>query len=126
MAARPRGSIAMAGIGGAGTNSQSDDRDSRATVTGVLQMAGWQTTLKRRRRVYSMLRVTLVIIATLTATSIAAFGEQRMISVGDRRLAVYCDGAVTDSRTVILISAASSATDWLNTVQPGIAKFTQV
>jgi len=39
-----------------------------------------------------MLRVTLVISASLLATSIAAFGEHRMISIGDRRLSVYCDG----------------------------------
>ena len=36
--------------------------------------------------------VTFLIGAGLLAASVAAFGEQRMISIGDRRLSVYCDG----------------------------------
>jgi len=75
---------------------------------------------------YSVLRVTLLISASLLATSMSASGEQRMISIGDRRLAVYCDGQATRSRTVILISpGANSAEEW-GTIQPAISNFTRV
>ena len=74
----------------------------------------------------SMLRVSLLIIASLLATSIAAFGEQRMIGIGDRRLSVYCDGEATRSPTVVLIPAGGrTAQDWA-TIQPAVASFTRV
>ena len=73
-----------------------------------------------------MLTVTLLISASLLATSIAAFGEQRMISIGDRRLSVYCDGEAVRSPTVILIPAGGrTARDWA-TIQPAVSTFTRV
>src|SRR5438309_9612856 len=75
----------------------------------------------------SMPRVTLLIMsASLLATSIAAFGEQRMISIGDRRLSVYCDGEAARSPTVVLIPAGGrTAKDWA-AIEPGVSSFTRV
>ena len=73
-----------------------------------------------------MLRMTFLIGIGLLATAIAAFGEQRMISVGDRRLAVYCDGKPAHSPTVILIPAGGrAAKDW-EKVQPAVSSFARV
>src|SRR5258708_32828363 len=70
--------------------------------------------------------VTLLISASLLATSIAAFGEHRMISIGDRRLSVYCDGEAARSPTVVLIPAGGrTAKDWA-TIQPAVSSFTRV
>jgi pimeloyl-ACP methyl ester carboxylesterase len=63
--------------------------------------------------------------AALLATSIATFGEIRMIRVGDRRLSIDCDGEV-GSRTVVLIAGGGrTAADWAK-VQPAVAKFARV
>ena len=49
-----------------------------------------------------------------------------MISIGDRRLAVYCDGEAKRSPTVILIPAGgSTAKDWAQ-VQPAVSTFARV
>ena len=74
-----------------------------------------------------MVRTTVLISISLLANSIAAFGEQRMINVGNRRLAVYCDGdAGSRSQTVILIPAGgSTAKDW-EKVQPAVSAFARV
>jgi pimeloyl-ACP methyl ester carboxylesterase len=73
-----------------------------------------------------MFRFTLFIGASLLATSIATFGEHRMISVGDRRMSVYCDGEAGRSPTVILIPAGGrTARDW-ETIQPAVSSFTRV
>jgi pimeloyl-ACP methyl ester carboxylesterase len=49
-----------------------------------------------------------------------------MISVGDRRLAVYCEGDAARSPTVILIPAGgSTAKDWVK-VQPEVSGFARV
>ena len=73
-----------------------------------------------------MIRVALLISASLLATSIAAFSEQRMISIGDRRLSVYCDGEAARSPTVVLIPAGGrTAQDW-SSVQPAVSSFTRV
>lgn len=73
-----------------------------------------------------MLRLTLLVGAGLLATSVAAFGEQRMISIGDRRLSVYCDGEVARLPTVVLIPPGGrTAKDWA-TIQPAVSNFTRV
>jgi pimeloyl-ACP methyl ester carboxylesterase len=73
-----------------------------------------------------MLRFALLVIAVLLATSTAAFGEHRMISIGDRRISVYCDGEPRRSPTVILIPAGgSTAKDWAM-VQPAVSGFSRV
>lgn len=59
-------------------------------------------------------------------TSIAAGYDLRIVSIGERNLAVYCDGEATGAPTVILIPAGGrTAKDWAP-VQPGIAKFARV
>src|SRR3989442_1672631 len=72
-----------------------------------------------------MVRLTFLIGAGLLA-SIGAFGEHRMIGIGDRRLSVYCDGAAVRSPTVVLIPAGGrTAKDWA-TIQPAVSSFTRV
>jgi pimeloyl-ACP methyl ester carboxylesterase len=69
---------------------------------------------------------TVFAIAVVLATSAAVFGEHRMISIGDRRVSVYCDGDPGRSRTVILIPAGgSTAKDWAM-VQPAASGFSRV
>jgi pimeloyl-ACP methyl ester carboxylesterase len=73
-----------------------------------------------------MLLTALLLSGSLLATSIVAFGEQRMISIGGRRLSIYCDGNAVRSPTVVLVPAGGrTAKDW-EKVQPGIASFTRV
>jgi pimeloyl-ACP methyl ester carboxylesterase len=73
-----------------------------------------------------MFRLTLLIGVGLLTPSFAAFAEQRMISIGDRRLSVYCDGQTARSATVVLIPAGGrTARDWA-TIQPAVSSFTRV
>jgi pimeloyl-ACP methyl ester carboxylesterase len=73
-----------------------------------------------------MLRFALLEIAVLLTISTAAFGEHRMISIGGRRISVYCDGEPGPSPTVILIPAGgSTAKDWAM-VQPAVSGFSRV
>jgi len=72
------------------------------------------------------LRRTLFTAAGLLAASVAAFGGQRMVRIGDRRLSVYCDGEAARSPTVVLIPAGGrTAKDWA-TIQPAVSSFTRV
>ena len=74
----------------------------------------------------NLLGLTFFAIAVVLATSTAVFGEHRMISIGDRRVSVYCDGDPGRSRTVILIPAGgSTAKDWAM-VQPAVSGFSRV
>ena len=62
----------------------------------------------------------------LLGTPFAVSAEQRLISIGDRRLSVYCDGEAGRSPTVILIPAGGrTAKDWAM-VQPAVSRFTRV
>ena len=73
----------------------------------------------------TMYKTSLFCAAALLAAS-TAFGEQRMISIGERRISVYCDGKAGTSPTVILVPAGGrTAKDW-STVQPEISNFTRV
>jgi pimeloyl-ACP methyl ester carboxylesterase len=68
----------------------------------------------------------LLLAAALLAFPFALPGEQRMIGIGGRRIAVYCEGASAASPTVVLVPAGGRpARDW-TPVQPGIAAFTRV
>ena len=81
------------------------------------------------------MRGALIFIALVLSASISAVGQAnnekaavqpRMISVGDRRIAVYCDGAAGRSPTVILIPGGGRpAQDW-EKVQPAVASFARV
>lgn len=67
----------------------------------------------------------LLAIAVLMGASSSVFGEQRMISIGDRRISVYCDGKAGSSPTVILIPAGgSTAKNWA-AVQPEVSGFSR-
>ena len=73
-----------------------------------------------------MLRINFLIVIGLLATAAGAFGEQRMISIGDRRLAVYCEGEPAHLPTVILIPAGGrTAKDWAQ-VQPVVSTIARV
>ena len=73
-----------------------------------------------------MLRLTFLMGAGLLATSVAALGEHRVFSIGDRRLSIDCDGEATRSATVVLIAGGGrTATDWAK-VQPAVASFARV
>jgi pimeloyl-ACP methyl ester carboxylesterase len=57
---------------------------------------------------------------------LASAQQPRMVNIGDRSLAVYCDGEPTRSPTVILIPAGgSTAKDWAK-VQPAVSSFARV
>lgn len=91
-----------------------------------------QSSLSRtiqKRAVYSipsMVRYACLIGAVSLTASLPAVAEQRMISIGDRRIAVFCDGEAGPSRTVVLVPAGgSTAKDWA-TIQPAVSSFTRV
>ena len=73
----------------------------------------------------SMLRSAFLIGVGLLATSIGVFGEHRMISVGDRRLSMDCDGAAGPATVVLIAGGGRTAKDWAK-VQPAVASFTRV
>jgi|SRR5579871_429450 len=71
-------------------------------------------------------RFAVLATAVLLAAAPSVLAEQRMISIGDRLIAVYCDGKTANAPTVILIPAGgSTAKDWA-TVQPEVAGFARV
>jgi pimeloyl-ACP methyl ester carboxylesterase len=82
-----------------------------------------------------MMKHTLVFLALALMAPTSAIGQAkdekvatrpRMISVGDRRIAVYCVGEAKPLPTVILIPGGGrSAEDWAK-VQPAVASFTRV
>src|SRR5579862_1203438 len=73
-----------------------------------------------------MFRFILLALAVHLTTSMVAFGEYRMISLGSRRISTYCDGEIQRSPTVILIPAGGSvAKDWAM-VQPAVSGFSRV
>ncbi len=72
-----------------------------------------------------VLRGTVFISASLLATSITAFGEHRMISIGDRRLSIDCDGEAASATVVLIAGGGSTAKVWAK-VQPAVAKFARV
>jgi pimeloyl-ACP methyl ester carboxylesterase len=72
-----------------------------------------------------VLRGTFFISAGLLATSITAFGEHRMISLGDRRLSIDCDGKAGSATVVLIAGGGRTAEDWAK-VQPAVSKFARV
>src|SRR4051812_29258153 len=71
-----------------------------------------------------MIRLSFIIVGLLAA-SVAAFGEHRMISVGDRRLSIDCDGAVGSPTVVLIAGGGRTAKDWAK-VQPAVSTFSRV
>ena len=72
-----------------------------------------------------VLRGTVFISAGLLAASAAALGEHRMISAGDRRLSIDCDGQAGSATVVLIAGGGELAKDWAK-VQPGVSKFARV
>lgn len=72
-----------------------------------------------------VLRTAFFISAGLFATSVAAFGEHRMISLGDRRLSIDCDGKAGSATVVLIAGGEEPAKVWAK-VQPDVAKFARV
>ena len=71
-----------------------------------------------------MLRLTILMSTALT-TSIATFGEHRMISVGDRRLSLDCDGEAGSATVVLIAGGGRTAKDWAK-IQPTVSNFARV
>src|SRR5689334_931585 len=68
----------------------------------------------------------LPVVAVLGLPFLASAQQSRMVSIGDRSLAVYCAGESSGSSTVILIPAGgSTAKDWAK-VQPAVSSFARV
>jgi pimeloyl-ACP methyl ester carboxylesterase len=68
----------------------------------------------------------LYAVTTIATLSAVAFGEQRMLAIGDRRIAVYCDGKSSRTPTVILVPAGGrTAKDW-SSIQTAVSDFTRV
>jgi pimeloyl-ACP methyl ester carboxylesterase len=76
-----------------------------------------------KRSIRRFLLISLVIVWM----QCLAFAQQpRMISIGDRSLAVYCNGEAVRSPTVILIPAGGrTAKDW-SQIQPMVSTFARV
>lgn len=56
----------------------------------------------------------------------AAFGEQRLVGIGDRRLSIDCAGEPGSTPTVVLIAGGGrTAKDWAK-VQPAVSAFARV
>jgi pimeloyl-ACP methyl ester carboxylesterase len=71
-------------------------------------------------------RLLLVSLVVVESTLVASAQQPRMIDIGGRRLAVYCEGEPARFPTVILIPAGgSTARDWAQ-VQPRVAAFARV
>jgi pimeloyl-ACP methyl ester carboxylesterase len=70
-------------------------------------------------------RGTLLISAGLLTTSFPAFGEHRMISIGDRRLSIDCDGEGGAATVVLIAGGGRMAKDWAK-VQPAVANSARV
>ncbi len=73
----------------------------------------------------AVLRGVVFIGTGLLAASVTALGEQRMISVGDRRLSIDCDGETGSATVVLIAGGGESAKTWAK-VQPTVAKFARV
>ena len=101
--------------------------DGGAGVAVGASLLGYELAVKAAPCYKTDMRCTVLLsAAALVATSIPALGEQRMVSIGDRRISIYCDGKAGPSPTVILIPAGGrTAKDW-STIQPAVSSFTRV
>ncbi len=69
---------------------------------------------------------TVPVVAGLLCVSFAAFAEHRLVSIGERRLSIDCDGARTHRETVVLIPGLGrTAKDW-EKVQPAVSDVARV
>lgn len=71
-------------------------------------------------------RVAVLAVLLRLATASPAHPAQQMVSVGERRIAIYCDGELARFPTAILVPAGGrTAKDW-ETIQPQVAHLTRV
>jgi pimeloyl-ACP methyl ester carboxylesterase len=54
-----------------------------------------------------------------------AYGESRLVNVGDRRLSINCEGDATKQTVVLIAGLGRTAEDW-NEVQPAVSTFARV
>ena len=74
----------------------------------------------------AMLRLSFLICACLVVSSISASGQHRMVSIGDRRLSIDCDGRRDSPATVVLMAGGGrTRTDWAK-VQTSVSSFARV
>jgi pimeloyl-ACP methyl ester carboxylesterase len=74
----------------------------------------------------TMLRATFLSSTCLLAISLAACGgHNRMISIGDRRLSINCDGEAGSPTVVLIATNGRTAKDW-SKVQPAVSSFARV
>lgn len=74
----------------------------------------------------AMLRLSFLICACLMVNSISASGQHRMVSIGDRRLSIDCDGRRASPTTVVLMAGGGrTRTDWAK-VQTSVSSFARV
>src|SRR5262245_38450937 len=75
------------------------------------------------RKVFS--RVAAVCAIVLNISSMAR-AEARLVSIGDRRLSINCDGQAGKYPTVVLLAGGNrTSEDWAK-IQPAVAAFTEV
>jgi hypothetical protein len=99
---------------------------SKSEVNQNRQSTNLKGTIMRRALIFLALVLSASISAIGQATNEKVAAQPRMISVGDRRVAVYCDGAAGRSPTVILIPGGGRpAQDW-EKVQPAVESFARV
>jgi len=71
-------------------------------------------------------KLTQFLLFTLLTTAAAARAEHQLVSIGDRRLSIDCDGGRSHSATVVLIAGLGrTAQDWAK-VQPAVSRFARV
>ena len=106
--------------------SQANHAHARGRVCRVAERTGQSS--KNGVKMFDMRFHRAAVLVTLVplATLLPGLAEQRMVSVGDRHIAVYCDGEPTRFPTVILVPAGGrTAKDW-DTIQPKVARFARV
>lgn len=68
---------------------------------------------------------TILIGVALLIASLPTFAEERLVSIGDRRLSIDCDGEPGSPTVVLIAGGGKTAEDWVK-VQPAVAKFARV
>ena len=90
------------------------------TKMAKLQRAGFSFATRRRSSLIHFRVLTLLAMAAM------APAEHRLVSLGDRRLSIDCDGDRSQRETVVLIAGQGrTSQDWAR-VQPAVSRFARV
>ena len=85
-----------------------------------LQRAGFSFATRRRSSLFHFGVLALLAMAAMAAA------EHRLVSIGDRRLSIDCDGDRSQRETVVLIAGQGrTSQDWAR-VQPAVSGFARV